>query len=81
MAKVEEEYKGRSVELRAAMVLVDLGVTDEDGDHWTHVRWLFGAAPEFDHERSSSAYAAGVCAEALVGLTAGGEIDEADDAP
>jgi hypothetical protein len=71
MDMLEDEYIDRPVEIRAAIVVVDVGVPDEDGDHWTHVRWKFSSAPDWDTDRSSSAYAAGLCVEALKGLTEG----------
>jgi hypothetical protein len=74
METLEREYgeQADDATIRAAMVLVDVGAPDEDGDHWTHVRWRFAAAgDDWDADRSSSAYAAGVVAEAFTGLTEG----------
>lgn len=62
---LERDYEGSDLELRAALVAVDLGVTDADGEHWTHVRWHFAHAPDFNHKTASSAYLAGVAAELL----------------
>lgn len=73
--RLELEYGGDpDVQLRACMVLVDIEAPDPDGDDgtWTHVRWHFGErATHYDNERASSAYAAGLVAEAYAGLTGG----------
>jgi|tagenome__1003787_1003787.scaffolds.fasta_scaffold20313912_3 hypothetical protein len=71
--KLEIEYgELDGVQLRAVMLIVDIEALDEDGDTWTHVRWHFGErASNYDPARSSSAYAAGVVAEAFSGLTEG----------
>lgn len=64
---LEGDYDGRDPELRAALVAVDLGVTGSDGEHWTHVRWHFAHAPDWNHNTASSAYLAGVAAQLLEG--------------
>lgn len=73
--KLEADYgQLDGVQLRAAMIIVDLQALDEDGDAWTHVRWHFGeSASDYDPEQASSAYAAGVVAEAFSGLTESSE--------
>jgi hypothetical protein len=63
--ELETDYEGRELELRAALVAVDLGVLDADGDSWTHVRWRFAHAPHFDAATASSTYLAGVAAMLL----------------
>jgi hypothetical protein len=83
MDMLERDYGDReSVELRAAMVLVDIEAPDPDGDEgtWTLVLWHFGErSSEWDHKRSSSAYAAGLVGEAYVGLTSGSDELPGDD--
>lgn len=69
--QLETDYEGRELELRAALVAVDLGVVESDGEHWTHVRWHFAQAPEFDRETASSAYLAGIAAELMEAAVSG----------
>ena len=74
MDRLERDYEGVDVSLRAAMVLVDVEAPDEDGDPgtWTHVRWHFAdRGSGWDKDRSSSAYAAGLVAEAFQSLVEG----------
>jgi hypothetical protein len=73
---LEAQYgeQAADVEIRAAMVLVDVQVPDpeEPEESWTHVRWQFGSvSDDWNPKRSSSAYAAGLVAEAYSGLTDG----------
>lgn len=73
MELLESEHGGRGeVRLRAAIVVADVAVLDDDGDTWTHVMWKFGQASEaWDSDQSSSAYAAGLVGQAYMGLTDG----------
>lgn len=72
MDTIERDYHGREVSLRAAIVIVDIGAIDAEGDMWTAVRWHFGERAEnWDPLRCSSAYAAGLVAEAFEGLVSG----------
>lgn len=72
MDELEEAHGEREVQLRAAIVIADVAVRASDGDLWTHVVWKFGQASEaWDLDASSSAYAAGLVAQAYVGLTDG----------
>jgi hypothetical protein len=76
MELLEAEYgdDAEHIEIRAAMVLVDVQAPDADEpeESWTHVRWQFGAAgDDWNTKRSSSAYAAGLVAQAYAGLTDG----------
>ena len=59
------------VEIRAAMVLVDVRAPDPEGDEiGTYVRWRFSsAADDWDPEDFSMAYAAGLVGQAYAGLT------------
>lgn len=73
MELLEDEYgaRGDGATIRAAMVLVDVSVYEDDGA-WTHTRWQFASASDgWDPDISSSAYAAGVVAQAFTGLTEG----------
>lgn len=61
------------------MVIVDIGVVDDDGDSWTHVRFkMASAGDEWDPTMASSAYAAGIVAQAHVALTTGTWADDDD---
>jgi hypothetical protein len=71
--ELETDYEGRELELRAALIAVDLGVLDSDGDSWTHVRWRFAHAPHFDPTTASSTYLAGVAAMLLESAVEGQE--------
>jgi hypothetical protein len=79
MDDIAREHKDRAT-LRAAIVIVDIGVVDEDGDGWTHVRWKMASAGDgWNTDMASSAYAAGIVAMAQVGLTVGQYAEEDDD--
>lgn len=73
--RLEADYEQvEGVELRAAMVIVDLELPDPGGKPatWTAVRWHFAErSTGWDANRASSAYAAGVVAEAHAALTDG----------
>lgn len=71
MEEIERDH-GEGVTLRAAIVVVDIGHPDADGDMWTHVVWKMASAGDaWEPKVASSAYAAGIVAQALVGLTDG----------
>lgn len=77
MELLEAEHGDQDVELRAAMVLVDVGLPDPDDPEETSTvtRWQFASASDrWNPKRSSAAYAAGLCAQALAGLTEGDDI-------
>jgi hypothetical protein len=73
---IDKQYpEGTQVELRAALVAVDIGVVDDEGEHWTNVRFQFGCAPDWDNDTSSTAYGAGVAAKVFSAFTEGERID------
>jgi hypothetical protein len=66
--------------LRAAIVIADIGVRDDDGDSETHVVWKMASAGEgWDAKAASTAYAAGIVGQAHVALTSGSWADDDDD--
>lgn len=72
MDELDEEYRERNPKLRAAIVVLDIGVADDDGDHWTVTRYRFAsAADDWDVKLSSSAHAAGLVRIALEALVTG----------